>query len=98
MAPAGEVTRNVFITGGTGYIGSRLIAELIARGHTVRALVRSGSEEKLARGAVAVNGNSLEGSTFVRQNCAERHFHSARRRRPSIAIENRSVPGSRLRS
>lgn len=34
----------VFITGGTGYMRSRLIAELQARGHKVRALVRSGSE------------------------------------------------------
>ena len=30
---------NIFVTGGTGYIGSRVIPELLARGHTVRALV-----------------------------------------------------------
>ena len=41
------VVRNVFITGGTGYLGSRLIPRLVARGHAVRALVRPGSEGKL---------------------------------------------------
>ena len=31
---------NVFVTGGTGYIGTRMIAALLQRGHAVRALVR----------------------------------------------------------
>ncbi|HEV2721249.1 MAG TPA: NmrA family NAD(P)-binding protein, partial [Thermoanaerobaculia bacterium] len=48
---------NVFVTGGTGYIGQRLIPELLDRGHAVRALVRDGSERKLPAGAVAVRGN-----------------------------------------
>ena len=56
---------NVFMTGGTGYIGRHLIPELIRRGHTVRALVRNGSETKLAAGAVAVRGNPLDASTFA---------------------------------
>jgi uncharacterized protein YbjT (DUF2867 family) len=51
---------NVFITGGTGYMGQRLISELLARGHHVRALVRAGSEKKLPAGAEAVVGNALE--------------------------------------
>jgi uncharacterized protein YbjT (DUF2867 family) len=55
---------NVFMTGATGYIGSHLIPELLRRGHTVRALVRSGSERKLAAGAIAVNGNPLDRATF----------------------------------
>lgn len=57
--------RNIFITGATGYIGSRLIPELLARGHTVRALVRAGSEGKLAKGAIAVPGNALDRGTFA---------------------------------
>ncbi len=56
---------NVFVTGGTGYIGQRLIPELLARGHSVRALVRNGSEGKLPAGAVAVRGNPLDRSTFA---------------------------------
>jgi uncharacterized protein YbjT (DUF2867 family) len=58
---------NVFITGGTGYIGQRLIAELLGRGHAVRALVRNGSERKLPAGAVAVRGNPLDRATFAVQ-------------------------------
>ena len=58
---------NVFITGGTGYIGSRLIPELLRRGHTVRALVRNGSIAKLPGGAEAVVGNALELGTFADQ-------------------------------
>jgi uncharacterized protein YbjT (DUF2867 family) len=61
------VPKNIFITGGTGYIGSRLIPELLARGHTVRALVRGGSEGKLAKGAVVVPGNPLDRATFASQ-------------------------------
>jgi uncharacterized protein YbjT (DUF2867 family) len=37
----------VCITGGTGYIGSRLIPLLTDRGHEVRAVVRPGSEKKI---------------------------------------------------
>jgi uncharacterized protein YbjT (DUF2867 family) len=61
------VGRNIFITGATGYIGSRLVPELVKRGHTVRALVREGSEGKLPAGATAVKGNALDGSTFAGQ-------------------------------
>ena len=40
----------IFITGGTGYMGQRLIPELVKRGHDVTALVRAGSEKKLPAG------------------------------------------------
>ena len=58
---------NIFITGGSGYIGRRLIPALLGRGHSVRALVRPGSESKLAAGAIAVHGNALDRSTFAPQ-------------------------------
>ena len=53
----------VFVTGGTGYIGARAIAALVARGHGVRALVRMGSADRLASGAVAVEGDALDGAS-----------------------------------
>ncbi len=58
------MAHNVFITGGSGYIGRHLIPELVRRGHVVRALVREGSERKLPEGAIAVSGNALDRSTF----------------------------------
>ena len=58
---------NVFMTGATGYIGHHLIPQLLRRGHVVRALVRDGSEKKLARGAIAVRGDALDRSTFAAQ-------------------------------
>ena len=59
-----ETRQGVFITGGTGYIGSRLIPRLRARGHGVRALVRRGSEAKLPPGCEAVVGNALDGNSY----------------------------------
>ncbi len=55
----------VFVTGGTGYIGRPLVAELVARGHRVRALVRPGSENRLPTGAVPVTGDALRRETFA---------------------------------
>jgi uncharacterized protein YbjT (DUF2867 family) len=59
--------KNVFITGGTGYIGRVLIPRLIERGHNVRALVRRGSELMLPAGCQAVIGDALDASTFADQ-------------------------------
>ena len=56
---------NVFITGGTGYIGRHLVPELLGRGHAVQALVRNGSEKRLAKGAIPVRGDALDGRTFA---------------------------------
>jgi uncharacterized protein YbjT (DUF2867 family) len=60
------IQRDVFVTGGTGYIGQRLVSRLVGNGHRVRALVRQGSEEKLPRGCQPVIGNALDASTFAR--------------------------------
>ena len=56
--------QEVFITGGTGYMGRRLIPRLVARGHRVRALARSGSQQKLPPGCEPVRGNALDGSSY----------------------------------
>ena len=58
-------TRHVFVTGGTGYIGRPLIRELLARGHSVRALVRSSSTGKLPVGAEEVVGDALDAASFA---------------------------------
>jgi uncharacterized protein YbjT (DUF2867 family) len=54
----------VFISGATGFMGRRLSAELIRRGHRVRGLARPGSEKRLAAGVEAVAGDPLDASTF----------------------------------
>jgi len=58
---------NVFVTGGTGYLGRRLIPALLKRGHQVQALVRAGSEGKLAPGCSAVVGNALDANSYAQQ-------------------------------
>jgi uncharacterized protein YbjT (DUF2867 family) len=55
----------VFVTGGTGYLGRRLIPRLAARGHRVRALVRPGAEERLPSGCDIRTGNALDAATFA---------------------------------
>ena len=57
-------SRDIFVTGGTGYIGRRVIPALVARGHRVRALVRPASQLRLPRGCTPVIGDALDASTF----------------------------------
>jgi len=38
----------IFLTGGTGFVGSEVLRQLVKAGHTARCLVRPGSEKKLA--------------------------------------------------
>ena len=57
--------RDVFVTGGTGYIGGRLIPALLSRGHSVRALARAGSAGRVPKGASAVVGNALDADSVV---------------------------------
>lgn len=59
------MARQVFVTGGTGYIGRRVIAELVARGHGVRALARPGSASRLPPGCTPVIGDALNAESFA---------------------------------
>ena len=60
-----DMRANVFVTGGTGYIGSRLVPLLVARGHSVQVLARAGSEHKVPRGATPILGNVLDRTTYA---------------------------------
>lgn len=80
------IRRRVFVTGGTGYMGRRLIMALLARGHEVRALVRSGRERELPAGALAVPGHALDQTTYAaRVPPADTFVHLVGVSRPSPA-------------
>lgn len=49
---------NCFVTGASGFIGANLVHELSARGHTVRALLRSGTD---VRGLAGAKFEKVEG-------------------------------------
>jgi uncharacterized protein YbjT (DUF2867 family) len=57
----------VFITGGTGYMGSRLIPLLTGRGHEIKALVRAGSETKLPAGTLPIVADPLRMDSYTEQ-------------------------------
>jgi uncharacterized protein YbjT (DUF2867 family) len=59
------IQRTVFVTGGTGFIGSALVAELLRQGHHVRVLARPGSESKLPAGCEVVHGDALNADSYA---------------------------------
>lgn len=62
--PKSSGSRRVFITGGTGYIGSALIPMLLEREHRVRVLVRPGSKSKLPAACEVVSGDALDANSY----------------------------------
>jgi len=56
--------KTVFITGSTGYIGTRLIKSILNKGHGVIALTRKGSENKVPAGCEIVTGDPLNANSF----------------------------------
>lgn len=59
------MSQNIFLTGGTGYMGSRLIPQLLDRGHQVTALVRQGSRRESLTGATMVTGEALKMDSYT---------------------------------
>src|SRR4051812_44390497 len=59
--------KTIFITGGTGYMGRRLVTLLVKRGHRVMVLVRPGSESKVPEGAEIVIANAFDAKSFADQ-------------------------------
>jgi uncharacterized protein YbjT (DUF2867 family) len=84
----------IFVTGGTGYIGSRLIPLLARRGHQAKALVRLGSEKKLPPGALGIPGDALRMDSYtndVRGSDAFVHLIGTPRPSPAKAQQFRDV-------
>ena len=57
------MSRPVVVTGGTGYMGRRLVTALLDRGHHVRVLTRAASVTRVPRGADTVIGDALDAQT-----------------------------------
>ena len=70
---------NVFVTGGTGLVGSHVIQLLRRNGHTVRALVRDGAGKSLVEslGATAVSGSVEEPEAWTLAAGTDAIVHSA---------------------
>jgi len=56
---------SICITGGTGYIGSRLIPLLTKRGHELTAIVRPGSEKKIPADVSIVVADPLSENSYT---------------------------------
>ena len=86
--------RRIFITGGTGYLGSALIPLLLERGHHVRALVRTNSKGKVPAGCEVVTGNPLDAKTYrqlVRPADTFIHMVGVPRPSPSKGTQFRAI-------
>jgi uncharacterized protein YbjT (DUF2867 family) len=95
-----ESTRqSVFLTGGTGYMGRRLAAILLERGHGVRALTRIASVAKLPPGCHPVFGSAVNGGydLHVPYECTFVHLVGVSHPSPGKAEQFRTVDLAALR-
>jgi NAD(P)-dependent dehydrogenase (short-subunit alcohol dehydrogenase family) len=88
---------SIYVTGGTGYIGRRLIPLLAKRGHMVKAVVRAGSENKPANRPWAHQYfANAERAHLVRRECARRCSDSRCAGNPRTVARNSAVIPSRV--
>jgi uncharacterized protein YbjT (DUF2867 family) len=91
--------QSVFIAGSTGYMGSRLVPMLLARGHEVRALTRIPSVARLPMGCHPVFGSAVGGGyeSHVPQECTFVHLVGVAHPSPAKAEQFRTVDLASLR-
>src|SRR5450755_2333499 len=84
----------VFLTGGTGFLGRSLAAELLRRGHRVRVLARPGSESRIVQGCEVVHGDALHAESYaanIPQADTFVHLVGVAHPSPSKAAEFRAI-------
>ena len=54
----------VFVTGGTGYVGTRLVRRLLKNRYRVLVLTRAGSEQKVPAGAEIISADPFDAASF----------------------------------
>ena len=59
------MAEQVLVTGGSGYIASWCIVELMRRGYQVRTTVRSAATQAAVRGAIAATSVAIDRLTFA---------------------------------
>jgi uncharacterized protein YbjT (DUF2867 family) len=57
--------RDIVVTGGTGYIGSRLVQTLVQRGQRPRVVTRAESVPRVPKGAIPLVGNALDADSIA---------------------------------
>lgn len=70
----------ILVTGATGFIGSHVVRQLLAAGHTVRILRRQGSSTKMLEGLpveTAIGDVTIRDSVFEAVEGCEAVFHAA---------------------
>ena len=93
------MAQSIFLTGGTGYMGSRLVPMLLKRGHEVRALTRIPSVARLPVGCHPVFGSAVGGGyeSHVPPECTFVHLVGVAHPSPAKAEQFRTIDLPALR-
>jgi uncharacterized protein YbjT (DUF2867 family) len=93
-------SQTVFLTGGTGYMGSRLAPLLMARGYPVHALTRAASASRLPTGCTPVLGDAINGGyeSSIPAGCTFVHLVGVAHPSPAKAAQFKSVDLAALKT
>ena len=93
--------KTIFIAGATGYMGSRLCALLLSRGHRVLGLCRAQSRHKLPDGVEAILGDALDARSYAAQvppACVFVHLVGVAHPSPAKAAQFKTVDLASVRA
>lgn len=93
-------SQTVFLTGGTGYMGSRLAPLLMARGYEVQALTRAASASRLSAECVSILGDAIHGGyeSAIPAGCTFVHLIGVAHPSPAKAAQFKSIDLAALKT